>query len=221
MHVLQPDIASRCNRPTPNKRGAQVAMIKAIQAACGEERPPGHWMHTAGPGKIAINYWIHEQAFHPDAEYIIIEYFKKFCTKINQEADRLRRILRSQPWSNKIRVHHREIFAYATKLIRAKEHILVVEADLCSRTASLVEGGILNSIQELQQTYDSMATDPLFLALTYCIRGRTWKDRWALSQINHVLKNKGASIIQQTAYRDGANMETTTWQLGRRQNDVF
>jgi hypothetical protein len=209
MEKTRSNIDARCSKPTPHKRGAQVAMIKAIQHKVGHYRPEGHWIHTAGPSKVAINYWIHEQAFHPDSKYILTETYPDRADKMKREASYLRKQLKQHPRANTIAVRNTEIFNYTMAQIWKDENIVVIEADLCSAPRTMEEVGVLIQLQDLCN-YQRYRKDPLFLALTYSIRNRTDKDRRVLQEIDVIL---GEDKIAQTSYKDGNPMETTTWKV--------
>jgi len=205
------DVFDRISKPTPNKRGAQVGMIKTIQLLSGSERPKGDWLHTAGPGKVAINYWIYEQAFHPDSIYTIVEYQPDLALRISNEAGKLRYRLASQPWSNKVTTTCNELFTYAcTQIYDKKRNVLVVDADFCTTLSSLVSQKLIDGINTLcllQKSKDKS----FFLSLTFSNRNSSQTDKSALKLVEkHINKHHG-TLVYSHRYKDGGPMQTKTW----------
>ncbi len=210
MTPVRSAITARQNKPTPRKRGAQVRLIKKVQETTGKERPEGDWIHTAGPGKVAINYWIYERAFHSSSTYIITEYFPDLYKQIGQETYRLRKTLSNHPWSNPITTRRNEIFNQTVREIKKGRKILVVDADLCTGLASLIEHGIIEGIMEVCHAQREIKQD-FFLAITCSTRKSTHTYPYALSTINSIVKAYNGKLIDENPYKDGANMTTLLW----------
>jgi hypothetical protein len=206
----------RIHSLTPHKRGTQVGMIKAIQATLGDMNPEGDWIHTSGPGKVAINYWIYERALHEDATYVLVEIEPQSFEHMKGEGESLRKQLRHHQWQNRIAIERGEIFLFATKRVLSsffKSKVLVVDADLCCALPTLIKQGILNGIANLCEAQSYHKHD-FFISLTFSTRkAGTHAGEDQLEQV--IAHYKGIKIYDHS-YKDGAPMRTITWYFNPR-----
>jgi len=223
MQPVRSNVMDRTKRPTPYKRGMQTALIKTIQQIKEEERPYGDWLHTAGPGKLFINYLIYERAVHHDSKYMIIEYQKDLTKLLHRELERAKKNLVHHAWTMNIEVRRGELFDKTKKEINKGRRVLVVDADFCATAHTLVKTGLLEGMEMIVKLQAKNKQD-FFMPLTLSMRhggGTVNKDVKARNikaydKIKTVAHKLGGHHVHEAGYGDKSQMKSAMWYFPQR-----
>lgn len=205
-------VIDRASRNTSHKRGVQVGLVKTIQHVLGRKHVSGDWLHTAGPGNVAISYYLYEQALGKNSRYVAIECFQDLCSAMDKEASYLRKQLNTQHGHHHVQVIHGEFFRTARIQAKAGRKFSVIDADFCVGLRRLAEGGMVDDLKRLCKVQKGRNRS-FFFILTYSTRGSNNKDAAILEDIDSIIESFNGIPVDYRAYRDGAPMVSIMWHI--------
>jgi hypothetical protein len=212
MTPARSSVIDRASRNTSHKRGVQVGLVKTIQHVLGRQYISGDWLHTAGPGNVAISYYLYERILSKRSTYTAIEYFEDLASSMVKEASYLRKQLNRQQTRHGLQILHGEFFRTATRQAKAGRNFSVIDADFCVGLRRLADDGMLYNLTELLKVQREKNRS-FFFILTFSTRCSNNKDTDVLNEIDSIMEKFHGEPVDYHSYRDGAPMVSIMWHV--------